>query len=515
MENFKTNISDYICSGHALLHIDTFEKDRAIAEIAEIAKTIDRKIIIWSVSQGWVDEKGAPVCKVKAEDSIEDQLKAIIDFGEGIICILQDFGVYLKYETYPNYDVTISLLNDLRKIMASVRQSIIFVGPGFEIPLSLTHDIAQIDFSLPDEKAIEERIRFICKDVSKSDGDKFKLNEAILPEIIFACKGMTSSEVADRVALSLRKHKDLNKDAIKTLVREKASVINSSGLLQYIEPRTKGLSDVGGYEVLKNHVKLDKPCFTQEAKEFGIEFPRGILEVGVPGCGKTLMSEAIAADFNLPLIAFDVGSIMGSLVGQSEANMRQAIKIIESVAPCVLQVDEIEKAFGGNNDLDGGTSKRTFSSFLKWMSDRESAVYIVATANDVSSLPVELLRSGRFDALFGFDLPNEDERQQIFDIHITKRGRSSKSFNTKKLSQKAINFVGADIEQAVKMALKIAFAQKKQLKQSHIELAIEKIVPLSKVEPEKIKAIQEWCQKHTRMANPQEKTETTRKVSLD
>lgn len=515
MENFKTDIANYICSGHALLSVDTFEKDRAISEIAEVAESVERKIHIWSIASGWIDDKGVPVCKTKSTAPVEEHLKAILDFPEGIICVLRDFGTYIKHDTYPTSDVVIGWLDKLRKIVASIHQTIIFVGPGFEIPLSLTHDIAQIDFSLPDEEAIEERAIFTCSDVTHSDGSKFELNKEMLPEIISACKGMTANEICDRIALVLRKHKNINKDAIRTLIKEKASVVNSSGLLQYIEPKVRGLSDVGGYEALKNHLKLDQPCFTKEARDFGIDYPKGILCVGVSGTGKTLMSTAIAAEFGMPLITLDVGSLMGSLVGQSEQNLRTAIKIIESIAPCTVMIDELEKAFCNSGELDGGSSKRILGYFLKWMSDRSSPVYVVATANDVSSLPVELLRSGRFDAIFGFDLPDEDERQQIFDIHISKRGRDCESFNTKKLSQKAIGFVGADIEQAVKVGLKIAFAREQQLKQSHIELAVEGIVPLSKVEPEKIKIIQEWCQKHTRMANPKRQTKTSRKISIN
>ncbi len=512
--NFATDIADYICSGHALLHIDTFEKDRAISEIAEVAKTIERKIYVWSIAYGWIDDKGTSVCDVKPTAPIEEHLQAIISFPENVICVLCDFGAYLQYSTYPYYNIVIGWLDELRKIVSSVQQTILFVGSGFEIPLSLTHDITRIDFNLPDEEAIQERVRFTCKDVLKSDGSQFELDEKRLPDITFACKGMTSGEIVDRVSLSLRKHKNLNQDAIKTLIKEKASVVNASGLLRYIEPKIQGLSGVGGYEALKNHLKLDQPCFTQDARDFGIDYPKGILCVGVSGTGKTLMSTAIAAEFGLPLITLDVGSLMGSLVGQSEQNLRTAIKIIESMAPCVVMVDELEKGFGSSGELDGGSSKRVLGYFLKWMSDRTSPVYVVGTANDAGSLPVELLRSGRFDAIFGFDLPDEDERQQIFDIHISKRDRDSKHFDTKKLAQKAIGFVGADIEQAVKMGLKIAFSQNQQLKQSHIELAVEGIVPLSRVEPDKIKKIQEWCQKHTKMANPKKITETSRKISI-
>jgi ATP-dependent 26S proteasome regulatory subunit len=506
MGNFQNNIADYICSGHALLYVETFEKDRAISEINAAAEASGRKVYIWSVAQGWTDTNGTSVCDTKATAPVEDHLPPILDFDEGVVCVLRDFGSYLRHETYPNHDIVIGWLDELRKVIASVRQTIIFVGPDLQIPKSLLHDITKVDFSLPDEQQIEERIQFVCSDVVKADGSKFKLDPKIVPHIINACRGMTSQQTVDRIALALRKHKDLNFDAIRTIIREKAGVIRASGLLTYVEPPKGGLSIVGGYDALKQHVLLDQPCFTQEAREFGIEFPRGLMLVGIPGCGKTLLSMAIASELGLPLIAMDVGNLMDKYVGESESNMREAIKMLESIAPCVLQLDEIEKGFGGAGDMDGGASRRVFGTFIKWLNDRQSPVYAVATANQVQSLPPEFCRKGRFDEIYGLDLPQETERREIFKIHLLKRNRNPKDFDMETLSKSTTNFTGADIEQVIKIGLKIAFANKTSLLTTHLEQSIHQIIPLAQTESDRIEEIRKWCERHAKPANPTPKT---------
>lgn len=508
-----------MCSGHALLHVETFEKDRAISEINAAAEANNRKVYVWSISQGWTDTKGTSVCEVKRSAPVEDHLPAIMDFDEGVVCVLRDFGSYLQHETYPNYDIVIGWLDELRKIVASVRQTIIFVGPDLQIPKPLLHDITKIDFNLPDETQIEERIEFVCSDVIRADGTKFELNTEIIPQVVASCRGMTSQQTVDRVALALRKHKDLDNNAIKTIIKEKAGVIRASGLLSYIEPPAGGLSVVGGYDAIKRHVQLDKPCFTNEAREFGIEFPRGLMLVGIPGCGKTLLSMAIASELCLPLIAMDVGNLMDKYVGESESHMREAIKMLESIAPAALVLDEIEKGFGGTGGSDGGASRRVFGTFIKWLNDRQSPVYIVATANQVQSLPPEFCRKGRFDEIYGLDIPNPEERNEIFRIHLSKRGRKLANFDIEKMAKISDGYTGADIEQCIKLGLKIAFSENKQLNDEHISRAIQQIIPLSKTESQRISDIQQWCAKHAKPANPPKNIKSSRtsskKVSLN
>jgi len=516
MNSFINDMADYICSGHALLHVDTFEKDRAIKDICDVAAGIDRRVYVWSVATGWHNQKGEPISDVKVKAPIEDHLAAIAEFDEGTICILRDFGCYVKHETYPGFDVVVGWLDTLRRIVSSQLKTIICVGPEFDVPKAILHDVTRVDFDLPSAEQIKERVEFACGDVTRSDGSKFELDKSIVPQIVNACRGMTSQQTVDRVTLSLRKHKDLNGEAAGTILREKAAVIRASGLLTYIEPPEGGLDNVGGYDALKRHVILDKPCFTQEAREFGIEFPRGILMVGVAGCGKTMLSLAIASELGLPLISLDIGSLMNKFVGESEHNLREAIKMIESMAPCVLQMDEIEKGFGGAGDMDGGASRRMFGTFIRWANDRTSPVYFVATANQVQSLPPEFCRKGRFDEIYGLALPEENERAEIFGIHIGKRGRDINAFDVHALAKKTKGYTGADIEQIVKLGLKMAFASGDELGTNHLKSAIEEIIPLSKTESQRIEEITAWCAKHAKPANPKIETATTveRKVTL-
>ncbi|KKN91226.1 hypothetical protein LCGC14_0220940 [marine sediment metagenome] len=519
MKDFATDFADYCCSGHALLHVETFEKDRVISEIAKVADAMNRKVYIWSIARGWIDKNGGSVCGVKPSAQIEEHLQAIVEFPNSVICILRDFGIYMQHETYSYDDVVVGWLDELRKIVGSVNQNIVFVGPDFKVPKPLLHDITKIDFDLPDNDQISERIDFVCSDVVKANGEKFEPNKDIIPHIIDSCRGMTSQQTVDRVALALRKHKDLNEDAVRTIVREKASIIRASGLLTYIEPPKGGLANVGGYDALKQHVLLDQPCFTQEARKFGIEFPRGLMLVGIPGCGKTLLSLAIASELGLPLISMDVGNLMDKYVGESEGNMREAIKMLESIAPCVLQLDEIEKGFGGTSDMDGGSSRRVFGTFIKWLNDRESPVYVVATANQVQSLPPEFCRKGRFDEIYGLDLPNFEERKEIFCIHLSKRERKPSDFEVEKLSEISQGYTGSDVEQTIKLGLKMAFSENSELTTTHLMKAISNIVPLSKTEESRIKEIRQWCKMHARAANPSKKNsprgDNARTVSLN
>lgn len=458
MDGFKQHFKDYVMSGHAMLSIVTHEKDRAIQQMSDVANEIQRNIFTWSIAAGWLDENGKALQEVKPEGFYpEDAIQSLVgelDLGEGIL-VLKDFGFYLQHETYNKFDVVISWLDTIKQLLSNSGQTIVFLGPAFETPKILSQDITAVDFDLPDRDQIKSQVRFVCENVQTENGEKFAPDQSKIDDIIDTCKGMTQNQIADRTSLALRKHKDFNEDAVKTILNEKASIIKSTGLLTYIEPPDGGLDNIGGYDALKDHVKLDMPCFSDRAKEFGIDFPKGIMLVGIPGCGKTLLAIAIASEFRFPLISLDVGNLMNKYVGESEANMREAIKFLERISPCVLMLDEIEKGFGSSGDTDGGSSLRVFGTFLKWLNDRTSSVYVVATANDVQSLPPEFSRKGRFDEIFGLDLPSHEERKEIFSIHLSKRGRDPDKFCLHDFAKASAGFTGADIEQSIKLSLKL------------------------------------------------------------
>jgi SpoVK/Ycf46/Vps4 family AAA+-type ATPase len=274
-------------------------------------------------------------------------------------------------------------------------------------------------------------------------------------------------------------------------------------LLEYYAPDSI-LKDVGGLELLKAWLARREKSFTDDARKFGIPAPKGILLLGVQGCGKSLTAKAVGAQWNLPLLKLDVGRIFGSLVGQSEENIRKAIKVAESVAPCILWADELEKGFAGMSGSgvsDSGTTARVFSTFLTWMQEKTAPVFLIATANDVTALPPEMLRKGRFDEIFFVDLPDGAEREEIFRIHLAKRHRDVSKFKLKALADATDGFSGAEIEQVVVGALYIAYDAGRELAQKDILSEAKSVVPLSVMMHEDIEELRTWAEMRTRPAS--------------
>lgn len=515
MKDFRATLADYILSGHAMLAVLTSEKSRAIEEIIDAADEISRPIHVWNIATGWQNADGQPSIPQQGFPEPDLAVQEIMKLPQGSIGVLKDFGPYVRYETCPKSDLVCGWLEQIKSHLYEQQKAILFVGPEFANPTALKHDITHIDFSLPDEEQIEKQIRYVCEGVESEQG-QFKPDEEMVPEIVDACKGMTQQQIIDRVALALRVHKNLTPAAKKLIIHEKAGLIRQSGILTYYEPPEGGLDMIGGLDALKQHVQLDKPCFSDEAQQFGIDYPKGVLLVGLPGCGKTLTTLGIASDFNLPLIRFDVGSVMSKYVGESEAQIREAIRLMEAIAPCIVQFDEIEKGFGGVGDLDGGASQRVFGTVIKWMNDRTCPVYIVATANRVQSLPPEFMRKGRFDEIFFVDLPSEPERAEIIRIHLAKRNRKPEQFDIPAVVKATEGFTGSDIEQAVKMGLKMAFSDKKELTTDYCIQGAASIVPLTKTEVNRIEEIRTWCSTRAKPANENLKTKgkPNRKISV-
>lgn len=514
--SFTKDLEDYIFSGHSLLQVRTYERDRCIQDIKGLAKNLNRKFYEWCVSGGWKNENHMP--EGEASSAVETAFAFVEAVEEPSIFVLRDFNLYLNFDKYNSADIVISSLYNLQDVLSNNGKTIILVGVDSYLPEGLKHSVTTIEFALPDEQAIEKSIDFVIESVQTSTNNEFKFNKSIMPDLIHACRGLTQQEVIDRVSLAIRKHKQLSRPAINTILNEKASIIKASGILEYVEPPIGGLDIVGGYELLKEYIKIDAPCFTKEAQEYGVEYPKGIMFVGVPGAGKTLICTAIASHFGFPLVKMNIGNLMNKYVGESEANMKSAIQTLEVIAPCVLLLDEVEKGFGGAGSDDSGPLRRMFGTFLQWLNDRQSPVYVVATANNVSCLPPEFLRTGRFDSIFGLDLPNEQERKEIIDIHLSIRNRQLNDLLINNLVTKTDGFTGSDIEQVIKLGIKMAFANgdKGEDDAKFVKEAVKQITPLIKIEPEKIQSIREWCKMRAKPSSIQiEKSkDKTRKIEL-
>jgi SpoVK/Ycf46/Vps4 family AAA+-type ATPase len=294
--------------------------------------------------------------------------------------------------------------------------------------------------------------------------------------------------------------KDFNFDVI---LSEKKNIIRKSGLLDFFESRY-GMSDIGGLEPLKSWLKKRQKAFSQKARDFGLPLPKGILLIGIPGCGKSLTAKVVGSMWKMPLLRLDVGKVFGSLVGSSEENIRRVIRTAEAVAPSILWLDELEKGFAGvgsSGDTDSGTTARVFASFITWLQEKSSPVFVIATANDVSALPPELLRKGRFDEIFFVDLPTVEEREEIIRIHLRRKERDPGQFNIQEIRDNTQGFSGSEIEQGIVSALYDAFDEDTDITDKHLLDAAKEIIPLSYTMKEKIDSMREWAESRARSAS--------------
>jgi SpoVK/Ycf46/Vps4 family AAA+-type ATPase len=407
--------------------------------------------------------------------------------GENKILFLKDFHNILKKD--------FGIIRKIRNVIPSfkaVSKVLVIVCPVVDIPHDIEKEVTVVNFGLPDREELKIPLRGICASVNTKYPSP-ELEEKILD----ASMGMTGLEAENAYAKSLVETKG---EFDATIIRaEKASIVRKTGLLEVVESDYT-LDDIGGLEILKNWLIARKDCFTEKARKFGIKPPKGLLIVGVPGCGKSLTCKAVSKAWNRPLLRLDVGKIYGSLVGESEGNVRKCLSIAGAIAPCVLWIDELEKSFAGmkGESNDGhGTSKRVFGTFLNWMQDKKEDVFIVATANNVDSIPGEMLRSGRFDCMFWVDLPSPSQRMDILKIHLGKVGRDAeKVIDGRKndLTKASENFSGAEIEVWVQEALNNAFEKGQELSaQNLIDTAIG-ITPIAQLMKDSIQQSRQWAE---------------------
>jgi SpoVK/Ycf46/Vps4 family AAA+-type ATPase len=394
----------------------------------------------------------------------------------------------------------------LRKISERFKafdKHILLLSPFFKLPIELEKYVTVINMPLPDKIDLEKRLNVVL-------GKENSINEDLKKFLLDAAAGLTDTE-AD-LAFRLAKEKvGLNKrEAIKIVANEKSQIIRKSGILDYYQTSENLDSSVGGLDNLKQWLKLRSKAFERRAKDFGLKEPKGLLLLGVPGTGKSLTAKSIASEWNQPLLKLDIGKVFQAEVGSSESNIRQAIFTAEAIAPCVLWIDEIEKGLStSGGEKDGGTNSRVFSTILTWMQEKTKPVFVVATANNISNLPPELLRKGRFDEIFFIDLPTQKERENIFNIHLTKNGQSGIT-NFEALSKKSKYFNGAEIEEVVKEAMFSAYIESNEdpkVKLSHLLSACAQIVPLAITMKIKIDGLREWALTRARPASADEEIE--------
>ncbi len=462
-----------------------------------------RQFIAWSCSQGFQS------ASLDVPGDIREPIRCLDWIGKHLtkdaVVVLRDFHPFL------NDPMVARRVRDLVHHFEgeTVKRTVIFLSSVVKIPLELEKDIQVVDFDLPDRDTMVDIVREKAWNGSRSAkyGKNFKkvLDDIQLQrDVAEAALGLTEAEA--RAVFDKTSVKD-KRFAIPTILREKKHIIRKSGILEFYEA-DRGLDSVGGLVTLKDWLKKRRVSFTQSARDFGLPEPKGILLLGVPGCGKSLSAKAISIAWQMPLLRLDVGKVFGSLVGSSEENMRRAIKTAEAVAPSILWLDELEKGFSGTKSSgtsDGGTTARVFATFLTWLQEKKSPVFVIATANDVSMLPPELLRKGRFDEIFFVDLPNSDERRAIFEIHLSQRKRDPGSFDLNKLVRASAGYSGSELEEVIVIAMYNAYDQglgESDITTEMMLQALGEIIPLSQTMRERLTEMREWARSRARLASP-------------
>jgi ATP-dependent 26S proteasome regulatory subunit len=409
-----------------------------------------------------------------------------ISMGEKRLVLLKDFHIFI---THP---VIMRMMRDMTHLLPQRGSMFVISSPVLEIPVELSKDIAVIDLPLPSGDMLREVFNRVLLE------RKVIFPEDFVEAIIRAARGLTLVEAYRVFNRALAKGGDYRLYDINLVIEEKKKIIRRYEMLDYVEP-DENIDSVGGLFELKKWLVERERAFSEEARRYGLPAPKGLLLLGVQGCGKSLMARVIASMWKLPLLRLDMASLYMTDTTPEEA-LRNAIKVASSLEPVVLWIDEIEKGFAGVKEEKESSSSRSFGMFITWMQEKKEAVFVVATANNVTNLPPELLRKGRFDEIFFIDLPDAHEREEIFRIHLKKRGRDPDKYNINNLVRLTEHFSGAEIEQVVISALFKAFSERRELTDRDMEIAIKETVPLYETYEEEIKALRDWASSRTRFA---------------
>jgi len=505
---------------YPLIYVVSWEEERVERCLREIAEKREKSLYVWTVTQGIVRSGTDPQQTKMGGGNTADPLTAldaVIQQMQPAIYLFKDFH---RFTVDDRCNLTvIRRLRDVAHHLRDTYKSLVIVAPSLRLSQELAKDVTVIEFGLPGMGDFDRLLNRIIDDVKDTPQVKIDLDGEARERLLHAARGLTLKEAENVFAKTLVLDGKLDANDVSVIYGEKQQIIKKSGLLEYYEA-TENFNQVAGLDHLKQWLVKRRIAFSDRAARFGLSSPRGVMLLGVQGCGKSLCAKAVASLWNLPLLRFDVGQMFSSLVGSSEENVRRAIQTAESVAPVILWVDEIDKALAGSAasaGSDGGTSARVFGTLLTWLSEKTSPVFVICTANEISHLPPELLRKGRLDEIFFVDLPSEEERVEILKIHLKKRMRDPGKFDLATLARVSEGFSGAEIEEAIVSALFDAFSGRVDLSTELIQKNLGETVPLSKTMNEEMGRLRSWASGRTRPASMRQtrtKEDSARKIEF-
>jgi ATP-dependent 26S proteasome regulatory subunit len=489
----RQKIVNYIRAGYSGLYLVSPEEKRVEAEMKAIATETGFGLHVWSITEGMLDTKSG------AAKQVGDPMEALLasrDLPEQSIIVLRDFHPFLAGDPNP---MLVRAFKDALQEAKTKNKTFLVLGCRLILPPELERELTVIEYALPGKTELRRVLDGVIASARENKIPIADFKADAVETILGAASGLTTIEAENAFALSVVERKNIVPEIV---AREKSQAIKKNGILEIVETK-ESLDSIGGLDALKSWLLKRKDAFGERARDYGLPIPKGLLMVGIPGSGKSLTAKATAKAFGVPLLKLDAGRIFAGLVGQSESNLRSVIQTAEAIAPCVLWLDEIEKGMAGSKSsgsTDGGTSARVLGTFLSWMQEKTAPVFVVATANDVTQLPPEMLRKGRWDELFFVDLPSAAEREAIWKIQIARYGRKPKEFDLEQLARATEGLTGSEIESVFVEALFQSFEAGNEPNDLGIARVLTDFVPLAKTMAEQMSGLRNWAKGRARMA---------------
>ena len=480
--NFNDELTLFLKARYPIIYINTVEEDRVEYVLRKnVKKNLNRSIYTWDFVDGYTNNpnnegfaKRNPLQALELVERLNAETPALF--------LLKDFNRFLT-------DLSICRkLKNISRILKLQPKTIIIIGSDLTIPNELRDLITVLEFQLPLENEISQELNRLILSLN------LKIESELLETLTRTCQGLSLERIRRALSKIIASYKTIDRNSVNILLGEKKQIIKQTEVLEYLSVNEK-ITNLGGLDILKDWLKKRKTAFGMQAFNYGLPTPRGLLLIGIQGTGKSLTAKAIANEWQLPLLKLDVGKLFGGIVGESESRLRQMINVAETISPCILWIDEIDKAFSNiERNGDSGTSNRVLATFTSWLSEKTKPVFVIATANNIDLLPLEIIRKGRFDEIFFLDLPKLEEREEIFKIHLQEfRPNTWDSFDCLKLAQSSDSFSGAEIRQSIIEGMYHAFYEEREFTTEDISLALTNLIPLTNLESEQMIRLQNWA----------------------